>query len=241
MLLCWQSFASSTNTVRKHIPQLTSVVLSSGILSRSSMCNSYALPTLSLVISFRSAPMKALAAEIVRKLGKRLRWLAIEVRELTGMSFTTPPVPLNQPEQVTCRWPRQKSLLHRSLLQLQRNGMLWRGNLRVRERSHLWKASTFRYYWVDLTMFRLRASNSSLLMKYTYSMRSVALWSKLSLQERSDKWVAIWFASNADWGYQVESSQSVIRIVGLSATLPNFIDVAEFLRCDLHRHKSWIH
>ena len=33
---------------------------------------------------FSSAPMKALAAEIVRKLGKRLQWLAIEVRELTG-------------------------------------------------------------------------------------------------------------------------------------------------------------
>jgi antiviral helicase SLH1 len=29
--------------------------------------------------------MKALASEIVRKLGKRLRWLFIEVRELTGM------------------------------------------------------------------------------------------------------------------------------------------------------------
>lgn len=32
------------------------------------------------------APMKALAAEIVRKLGKRLKWLSIRVRELTGMS-----------------------------------------------------------------------------------------------------------------------------------------------------------
>lgn len=30
------------------------------------------------------APMKALAAEIVEKLGKRLQWLGIEVRELTG-------------------------------------------------------------------------------------------------------------------------------------------------------------
>lgn len=28
--------------------------------------------------------MKALASEIVRKLGKRLKWLAIQVRELTG-------------------------------------------------------------------------------------------------------------------------------------------------------------
>jgi antiviral helicase SLH1 len=32
--------------------------------------------------------MKALAAEIVRKLGKRLRWLSIEVRELTGVFST---------------------------------------------------------------------------------------------------------------------------------------------------------
>jgi len=31
-----------------------------------------------------SAPMKALAAEIVRKLGKRLQWLSVKVRELTG-------------------------------------------------------------------------------------------------------------------------------------------------------------
>lgn len=36
-------------------------------------------------ISF-SAPMKALAAEITRKMGKRLAWLGIKVRELTGMS-----------------------------------------------------------------------------------------------------------------------------------------------------------
>ena len=28
--------------------------------------------------------MKALAAEIVRKLGKRLQWLSVQVRELTG-------------------------------------------------------------------------------------------------------------------------------------------------------------
>lgn len=32
---------------------------------------------------------------------------------------------------------------------------------------------------------------------------------------------------------QVESSQSLIRIVGLSATLPNYVDVADFLRCVL--------
>jgi antiviral helicase SLH1 len=30
--------------------------------------------------------------------------------------------------------------------------------------------------------------------------------------------------------FQVESSQSLIRIVGLSATLPNYADVSDFLR-----------
>ena len=31
--------------------------------------------------------MKALASEITRKLGRRLAWLRIKVRELTGMSL----------------------------------------------------------------------------------------------------------------------------------------------------------
>jgi activating signal cointegrator complex subunit 3 len=34
---------------------------------------------------------------------------------------------------------------------------------------------------------------------------------------------------------QVESSQTLIRIVGLSATLPNYVDVARFLRVNLHQ------
>ena len=33
----------------------------------------------------------------------------------------------------------------------------------------------------------------------------------------------------------VESSQTVIRVVGLSATLPNYIDVAMFLRVNPYR------
>ena len=41
---------------------------------------------LDLDLDFVSAPMKALAAEIVRKLGKRLKWLAIQVKELTGVA-----------------------------------------------------------------------------------------------------------------------------------------------------------
>lgn len=36
-------------------------------------------------------------------------------------------------------------------------------------------------------------------------------------------------------GTQVESSQKMIRIVGLSATLPNYVDVARFLGVSLHK------
>lgn len=35
--------------------------------------------------------MKALASEIVRKLGKRLKWLKINVRELTGKHIVLRP------------------------------------------------------------------------------------------------------------------------------------------------------
>jgi hypothetical protein len=40
-----------------------------------------------------------------------------------------------------------------------------------------------------------------------------------------------WAASFVCLVWQVETSQSQIRIVGLSATLPNYQDVAVFLRC----------
>lgn len=35
--------------------------------------------------------------------------------------------------------------------------------------------------------------------------------------------------------YQVEMSQTGIRIVGLSATLPNYVDVARFLRVNPYK------
>jgi antiviral helicase SLH1 len=34
------------------------------------------------------APMKALAAEVVRKLAKRLAWLRVTVKELTGLPLS---------------------------------------------------------------------------------------------------------------------------------------------------------
>lgn len=61
------------------------------------------------------APMKALAAEIVRKFSKRLQYLKIQVRELTGdMQLTKSEIS----NTVTIR------LISKLLSQHQKNGML---------------------------------------------------------------------------------------------------------------------
>ncbi|KAF5363477.1 hypothetical protein D9756_000504 [Leucocoprinus leucothites] len=125
------------------------------------------------------APMKALASEIVRKLGRRLRWLSIEVRELTGdMQMTKAEIAVTQiivttPEKwdVVTRKPTGEGEIAYSL------------KLLIIDEVHL----------------------------------------------LNDERGAVIETIVARTLRQVESSQSVIRIVGLSATLPNFIDVAEFL------------
>ncbi|KAH8830852.1 Sec63-domain-containing protein [Flagelloscypha sp. PMI_526] len=125
------------------------------------------------------APMKALAAEIVRKLGKRLKWLDITVSELTGdMQMTKAEIAATQiivttPEKwdVVTRKPTGEGELASSL------------KLLIIDEVHL-----------------LNEERGAVIE--TIVARTLR---------------------------QVESSQSVIRIVGLSATLPNYIDVADFL------------
>ncbi|EGO01821.1 hypothetical protein SERLA73DRAFT_120470 [Serpula lacrymans var. lacrymans S7.3] len=125
------------------------------------------------------APMKALASEIVRKLGQRLKWLSIVVRELTGdMQMTKAEIAQTQiivttPEKwdVVTRKPSGEGDIS-SLLKLL-----------IIDEVHL-----------------LNEERGAVIE--TIVARTLR---------------------------QVESSQSVIRIVGLSATLPNYKDVAEFL------------
>ncbi|KAF7352893.1 putative helicase mug81 [Mycena venus] len=125
------------------------------------------------------APMKALASEIVRKFSKRLKWLSIEVRELTGdMQLTKAEIAATQvivttPEKwdVVTRKPTGEGELASSL------------KLLIIDEVHL-----------------LNEERGAVIE--TIVARTLR---------------------------QVESSQSVIRIVGLSATLPNYMDVAEFL------------
>ena len=126
------------------------------------------------------APMKALAAEVTEKLGKRLVWLGIQVRELTGdMQLTKREIAATQIIVTTPeKWDvvTRKSTGDTELVQKVR--------LLIIDEVHM-----------------------------LHDERGAVIESLVARTER-----------------QVESTQSLIRIVGLSATLPNYIDVADFLK-----------
>ncbi|KAF2473024.1 Sec63-domain-containing protein [Lindgomyces ingoldianus] len=126
------------------------------------------------------APMKALAAEITGKLGNRLAWLGIQVRELTGdMHLTKAEIVQTQIIVTTPeKWDvvTRKSTGDTELVQKVR--------LLIIDEVHM-----------------------------LHDERGAVLESLVARTQR-----------------QVESTQSLIRIVGLSATLPNYVDVADFLR-----------
>ncbi|MCJ1277955.1 hypothetical protein MMC21_005769 [Puttea exsequens] len=126
------------------------------------------------------APMKALAAEITEKLGRRLAWLGIQVREYTGdMHLTKKEIVQTQIIVTTPeKWDvvTRKSTGDTELVQKVR--------LLIIDEVHM-----------------------------LHDERGAVLESLVARTER-----------------QVESTQSLIRIVGLSATLPNYVDVADFLK-----------
>ncbi|KAF2731847.1 Sec63-domain-containing protein [Polyplosphaeria fusca] len=126
------------------------------------------------------APMKALAAEITEKLGKRLAWIGIQAREFTGDMHLTKAEILQTQIIVTTpeKWDvvTRKSTGDTELVQKVR--------LLIIDEVHM-----------------------------LHDERGAVLESLVARTER-----------------QVESTQSLIRIVGLSATLPNYVDVADFLK-----------
>lgn len=130
------------------------------------------------------APMKALAAEITEKFGKRLQWLGIRVSELTGdMQLTKREIAATQMIVTTPeKWDvvTRKSTGDTELVRKVR--------LLIIDEVHM-----------------------------LHDERGAVLESLVARTER-----------------QVESTQSLIRIVGLSATLPNYVDVADFLKVNRH-------
>jgi antiviral helicase SLH1 len=125
------------------------------------------------------APLKALAAEIVEKFQKRLQWLGIQVRELTGdMQLTKSEILATQ---IIVTTPEKWDVVTRK-----GNGdneLVNKVQLLVIDEVHL--------------LHEERGSVIETLVARTLR--------------------------------QVESTQSMIRVVGLSATLPNYVDVADFL------------
>lgn len=126
------------------------------------------------------APMKALAAEITEKLGKRLAWLGIQVREFTGDMHLT-----------------KKEVVQTQII------------------------VTTPEKWDVVT--RKSTGDTELVQK-------VRLLIIDEVHMLHDERGAVIESLVARTARQVESTQSLIRIIGLSATLPNFIDVADFLK-----------
>ncbi|EPQ32190.1 uncharacterized protein PFL1_00387 [Pseudozyma flocculosa PF-1] len=131
------------------------------------------------------APMKALAAEVVRKFSKRLQYLGIKVRELTGdMQLTRKEI--NETQMIVTT-PEKWDVVTRK--------PTGDGEL----------ATKVRLLIID-EVHLLHEERGAVIE--TIVARTLRL---------------------------VESSQSLIRIVGLSATLPNYVDVADFLRVNRYQ------
>lgn len=125
------------------------------------------------------APLKALAAEIVEKYSQKLKWLGINVRELTGdMQLTRAEI---MTTQVIVTTPEKWDVVTRKLTG--DNELVAKVKLLIIDEVHL--------------LHEDRGSVIETLVARTLR--------------------------------QVESTQLMIRVVGLSATLPNFMDVADFL------------
>lgn len=126
------------------------------------------------------APMKALAAEITEKLGKRLAWLGVHVRELTGdMQLTKREI---VDTQIIVTTPEKWDVVTRK--STGDTELVQKVRLLIIDEVHM-----------------------------LHDERGAVIESLVARTQR-----------------QVESTQSLIRIVGLSATLPNYVDVADFLK-----------
>ena len=126
------------------------------------------------------APMKALAAEITEKLGKRLAWLGVQARELTGdMQLTKREI---MDTQIIVTTPEKWDVVTRK--STGDTELVQKVRLLIIDEVHM-----------------------------LHDERGAVIESLVARTQR-----------------QVESTQSLIRIIGLSATLPNYVDVADFLK-----------
>ena len=157
------------------------------------------------------APLKALAAEVTQKFAKRLGWAGVKVRELTGdMKLTRKEV---DETGVIVTTPEKWDVVTRK--------GAGSGDGDVAEVRLLLSPS--------LSLLGARLSPSGPLTDSMYVEQKVKLLIIDEVHLLHEDRGAVIESIVARTQRQVESMQSLIRIVGLSATLPNYVDVADFL------------
>ncbi|KAI1497345.1 Sec63 Brl domain-containing protein [Biscogniauxia marginata] len=178
MLICAPTGAGKTDAAMLTILQTVSQYVTPNPIENK-VATDFEIDTENFKIVY-VAPMKALAAEITDKLGKRLAWLGIQCREYTGdMHLTKSEIVQTQ---IIVTTPEKWDVVTRK--GTGDTELVQKVRLLIIDEVHM-----------------------------LHDERGAVLESLVARTER-----------------QVESTQSLIRIVGLSATLPNFVDVADFLK-----------
>ncbi|KAI0117220.1 Sec63-domain-containing protein [Daldinia grandis] len=178
MLICAPTGAGKTDAAMLTILQTISQYVTPNPIENTEATD-FAVDTQDFKIVY-VAPMKALAAEITDKLGKRLAWLGIRCREFTGdMHLTKSEIVQTQ---IIVTTPEKWDVVTRK--GTGDTELVQKVRLLIIDEVHM-----------------------------LHDERGAVLESLVARTER-----------------QVESTQSLIRIVGLSATLPNYVDVADFLK-----------
>ncbi|KAI2614176.1 Sec63-domain-containing protein [Hypoxylon fragiforme] len=178
MLICAPTGAGKTDAAMLTILQTISQYVTPNPIENTEATD-FAVDTQDFKIVY-VAPMKALAAEITDKLGKRLAWLGIRCREYTGdMHLTKSEIVQTQ---IIVTTPEKWDVVTRK--GTGDTELVQKVRLLIIDEVHM-----------------------------LHDERGAVLESLVARTER-----------------QVESTQSLIRIVGLSATLPNYVDVADFLK-----------
>ncbi|KRX49093.1 Activating signal cointegrator 1 complex subunit 3 [Trichinella murrelli] len=179
LLICAPTGAGKTNVAILCILRTLDDFIENGTLKQKNFKASNSIDIYYINVIIYLTPMKALAAEVVRTLGYRLKCLNVTVKEMTGDVMPTARELENT--QILVATPEKWDVITR------------KGN------DGLLPATEVRLFIIDE-------------VHLLHENRGAVIETLVARMLR-----------------QVSITQSVVRIVGLSATLPNYYDVAQFL------------
>ena len=198
------------------------------------------------------APMKALASEVTANFGKRLKPLGLVVRELTGdMQLTKAEL---QATQMIVTTPEKWDVVTRkggdaavaSLVRLLIidevcGGVCARVGVCVVVACVCVRVLGLVVvsFW-GACLFALRARPASTCTRAPSTTTATTKKNTIKVHLLNDERGPVIETLVARTLRQVEASQAMIRITGLSATLPNYRDVATFLRVNHDTGVGWV-